>query len=156
VKKKLTEKVLLPVVLTLDCNNNDNESRRYGLCAVMKHQGTSAYSGHYIAEAMDWTTGVWYEFNDETVKVLPDGPSSSYDPCLDDADHSSDPNDISGSEDAYNMYYVDEEFLGRIGLQTIERRLSFAKKGNNGEGVKSSVLEDVLKERESKYSILGE
>jgi ubiquitin C-terminal hydrolase len=156
VKKKRTEKVLLPIVLTLNCNDNDKESKRYALCAVMKHQGTSAYSGHYVAEAMDWTTGVWYEFNDETVKVLPGGPSSSYDPFLDDADQSSDAHEISGSEDAYNMYYVSEEYLGQIGLQTIERRLTFARKSRNGEGVKSSVRADVLKERESKYSILGE
>jgi Ubiquitin carboxyl-terminal hydrolase len=159
VKKKLTDKVLLPTVLTIDCGGNAKDCKRYALCAVMKHQGTSAYSGHYIAEAMDWTTGVWYEFNDETVKVLPNGPSSSYNPDVgDSSDSSSNRVDLSpsGSQDAYNMYYVDEKYLAQQGLDTIERRQTFAKEGFSGDKAKNSVLKDVLEERGRKYSILGE
>ena len=75
----------------------------------MRHQGTSAYSGHYVAEAMDWTTGQWYEFNDETVKVLP-APSSSYvsDTFLDSESENTEcvenTTPVRGSQDAYNMY----------------------------------------------------
>ncbi|KAG7352741.1 ubiquitin carboxyl-terminal hydrolase [Nitzschia inconspicua] len=161
VKKKLTDRVLLPMVLTLNPNDSSDQSKRYKLCAVMKHQGTSAYSGHYIAEARDWTTGEWYEFNDETVKVLITGPSCSFDPDWNDLGESSDSIDLSpnlpaGSQDAYNMYYVEEKYLAQRGLQTIERRQDFARKGLNGQATKSNVLVDVLKEREQKYSVLGE
>ena len=58
----------------------DTRTMEYVLCAVQNHRGTSAYGGHYVAEAMDWTTGIWYEYNDEEVTLLPDGPSCSYNP----------------------------------------------------------------------------
>jgi len=48
VKKKLTDKVLLPRVLTVPMQGKDVDSK-YLLCAVMKHHGSSAYQGHYIA-----------------------------------------------------------------------------------------------------------
>lgn len=160
IKKKLSDKVLLSKVLTPYPNGSRNELKRYKLCAVMKHQGTSAYSGHYIAEAMDWTTGVWYEFNDETVKVLPKGPSCSYDPdsISDSSDDDLEPSPalLFGSQDAYNMYYVDENYMARKGLETIKRRQGFADRGLNGDNAKNNVLIDVLKERANKYSVLGE
>ena len=56
------------------------QPREYVLCAVQNHLGTSAHGGHYVAEVMDWATGVWNEFNDEDVTVLEKGPTSSFDP----------------------------------------------------------------------------
>jgi ubiquitin carboxyl-terminal hydrolase 48 len=78
VKKKLTDKVLLPTTLYVE--KSGGSKIKYLLCAVMRHQGTSAYRGHYVAETMNWMTGQWFEFNDETVKLLPEGPLCSYDP----------------------------------------------------------------------------
>ena len=143
----------------------------------MRHHGTSAYSGHYVAEAMDWTTGQWHEFNDETVKLLPKGPSFSYNPCggygsgssgqaLDkDFSHGKINSWIGsqeaydgkkeGSQDAYNMYYVAEEYLARIALESIGKRRETEALGA-GNGSKSDVLVNAIKERESKYSILSE
>jgi ubiquitin carboxyl-terminal hydrolase 48 len=140
IKKKLTDKVRLPTVLRIDQHSkgaganaafvsnraskkNQNLKKKYLLCAVMRHQGTSAYSGHYVAEAMDWTIGQWYEFNDETVKVLT-APSNSYVPhdYLDLEDENIKNESMTvGSQDAYNMYYVDEEYLGKNAITTMCR-----------------------------------
>jgi ubiquitin C-terminal hydrolase len=158
VKKKLTDKVLLPT--TLHVEKSGGLKKKYLLCAVMRHQGTSAYSGHYVAEAMDWLTGQWFEFNDETVKVLPEGPSCSYDPDANDSEKQDDkseekqkkPSTSSGSQDAYNMYYVDEDFLSKNAADAMLRRsrlcLADKMEGN-------SVLGDVTSKREAKYAILS-
>jgi ubiquitin carboxyl-terminal hydrolase 48 len=171
VKKKLSDKVLLPRKLYVrsDRQQEESESKRehhdtttsdaaqtntYILCAVMRHKGTSAYSGHYIAEAMDWLTGQWFEFNDEQVHVLEHGPSSSCDPSPSEEKQQTPPNgnvdttkvnqkkkgsiksnngddkqgskkkknpSISGSTDAYNMYYVEECFLAQSTLDEIRK-----------------------------------
>lgn len=60
-----------------------------------------------MAEALDWTTGIWYEFNDEDVTMLEGGPASSFD--RDDKKKSSP--EIEGSEDAYNLFYVESSYL---------------------------------------------
>jgi ubiquitin carboxyl-terminal hydrolase 48 len=51
-KKKLTDKVMLPRQLKIKTqeSNKSSTTQRYNLCAVMRHQGTSAHSGHYVAE----------------------------------------------------------------------------------------------------------
>ena len=120
-KVKLSDEVLLPISLGLKTSEEGVEiNHRYLLCAVMRHQGTSAYSGHYIAEAKDWLTGQWFEFNDEQVKPLDAGPSCSFDPTDDNVSSlktSKSPKKkkakVQGSKDAYNMYYVKEEFLAQ-------------------------------------------
>jgi len=152
-KKKLSDKVLLPLNLTLYASppgDDDNDltraecrgpsssaspeprPHRYLLCAVMRHHGQSAYSGHYVAEAMDWLTGTWFEFNDEKVAVLTQ-PSCSYDPAniAEILAHDLEPGlsgtagrrkkskVLSGSSDAYNMYYVDEAFLASSVLESL-------------------------------------
>ena len=66
-----------------------------------------------IADVMDWSTGVWFEFNDEDVAVLQDGPTAGF--HLDQR-HGSMPNNDnpqknSGSADAYNLFYVDKDYL---------------------------------------------
>ena len=82
-KKKLSDKVLLPLDLSVEAISKERKEgvvkHRYLLCAVMRHKGTSAYSGHYVGEAMDWLTGQWFEFNDEKVAWLKNGPSNSID-----------------------------------------------------------------------------
>ncbi|GAX26790.1 ubiquitin carboxyl-terminal hydrolase 48 [Fistulifera solaris] len=100
----MKQKVEQPVLLNEDFRIKD---RKYRLVAVMKHKGRSAYQGHYIAEAMDWCTGLWYEFNDTVVTWLQDGPRN--------ASHgaSSSKKLPAGSSEAYNMYYVEDEFLAQ-------------------------------------------
>jgi ubiquitin carboxyl-terminal hydrolase 48 len=175
VKKKLTDKVLLPSVLEVDGANNAPQKKSYVLCGVMRHQGTSAHSGHYIAEAMDWTTGLWYEFNDEIVKVLPNGPSCSYIPSFLPEESSMDGEEdshefpmtfhgsrdayesrISGSQDAYNMYYVDEDYLSTKAHETIERRRGISSLTSTETKEQDGVIVDVISERENKYSLLRE
>ena len=139
-KKKLTDKVLLPRKLQVETKQFDpagdtSRTETYVLCAVMKHLGTSAYRGHYIAESMDFLTGQWFEFNDEKVTVL-ENPSCSYMPTNPgtsdtvmtdvDEDDTSKKNDgqrppnLKGSPDAYNMYYVKESFLAQSALQSYD------------------------------------
>ena len=118
-KKKLSDKVLLSKKLSVEVEEEQSaspERKTYVLCAVMKHQGKSAYSGHYIAEAMDWVTGEWFEFNDEKVTLLKKGPSnsSSGDSNNDGKKPASEASSglgkskkaPEGSQDAYNLYYV--------------------------------------------------
>ncbi|CAJ1953284.1 unnamed protein product [Cylindrotheca closterium] len=152
VKKKLSDKVLLPT--TLSVPKRDGSEVCYKLCAVMRHQGTSAYAGHYIAEAMDWVTGQWFEFNDEVVKHLPAGPSNSYD--------SPGTNEMSevqvapiGSKDAYNMYYVDGKYLKENAIQEIVRRESrFTRDPIGSTSDQQDILSKIAQQRTDKYSTL--
>jgi hypothetical protein len=142
IKKKLSDKVLLPRLLTVPMKGQKVDSR-YLLCAVMKHRGTSAYQGHYIAEAMDWQSGTWFEFNDELVTVL-DGPSNSYVP---EELENLDSKKVKGSQDAYNMYYVEEGFLSECSSKFLTTRV---------ETEQLDVIAKVKDERESHYSMLSE
>jgi len=109
-KRKISEKVRLPRCLVIKESKqggSDELEHNFILAAVMRHQGQSAYSGHYIGEAMDWRTGIWFEFNDNIVKKLDKGPSSSFHPSEIDED-------TAGSDDAYNMYFVREDYLSQL------------------------------------------
>lgn len=173
IKKKLTDKVRLPTILTIDqhdsgagdtkssisisASQKSGSKKKYLLCAVMRHQGTSAYSGHYVAEAMDWTIGQWYEFNDESVKVLP-MPSNSYVPQnYSDLDDETPPS--AGSQDAYNMYYVDEDYLGENAIATMLRnkRLNSIRNGvSKIESGDTDVVSNLIQEKIDRYSVLTE
>jgi len=161
-KKKLSDKVLLPLELLIQAKDDEDvHSRRYRLCAVMRHQGTSAYSGHYVAEAMDWLTGVWFEFNDERVSVLEKGPSCSYDPAetslvsIEEAATGSREKSKpqQGSADAYNMYYVDEDFLAHNVFETLH---TDDKKSISGEEqAVENVINQVAEKRKIEYTRLS-
>jgi ubiquitin C-terminal hydrolase len=122
-KKKLEDNVLLPLELKVNAKGKVREAatveHRYVLTAVMRHQGKSAYSGHYVAEAMDWLTGRWFEFNDEKVSSLESGPSCSFDPPK--RNRKGTP--PAGSKDAYNMYYVEESFLAQSALDSLREHM---------------------------------
>ena len=85
---------------------------------VCKMMCIDLFSHYYFsctcaADVMDWSTGVWFEFNDEDVAVLQDGPTAGF--HLDQR-HGSMPNNDnpqknSGSADAYNLFYVDKDYL---------------------------------------------
>ena len=149
-KKKLMKKVLLPRVLKLP-----GSSSNYHLCAVMNHQGTSAYRGHYVAEAMDWHSGVWFEFNDEDVVVLPNGPSCTYSPK--ESRKTTATRSPKGSQDAYNMYYVEETFLATktiLALRSMDRSPVFGVTSNDV--TPSSPLGTVAMERITRYGLVSE
>ena len=148
-KKKLSDRVLLPRTLhiprkctdsTRDDNDDDDdedntEDANYDLCAIQNHRGASAYGGHYVAEAMDWTTGVWYDYNDEDVTLLPNGPNCSYVPAAFSTNSSPIPPPmvapsggkikktppLRGSSDAYSLFYVERSFLAKIASKLILR-----------------------------------
>lgn len=42
----------------------------YDLSAILIHQGSSTYAGHYIALIKDSFSGFWYLFNDEVVEKV--------------------------------------------------------------------------------------
>jgi ubiquitin carboxyl-terminal hydrolase 48 len=146
VKKKLMDKVCLPQILTVPLKGKKSDSK-YLLCAVMKHHGTSAYQGHYVAEAMDWHCGTWFEFNDEKVRVL-DGPGCSYAPHeLNGTDTNK---KLKGSQDAYNMYYVEESFLAKCAAGFHQGEGEQTLNGTD----KASVIAKVANERERRYAML--
>ena len=199
-KKKLADPVLLPLELELhetklkedghnDKNEHDKDSysatsaaaplgdipRRYLLCAVMRHQGTSAYSGHYIAEAMDWLTGQWFEFNDEKVTRLEEGPSCSFDPRTISttptttttqqagkgtsvdvtpkrAGKKQKASALIGSKDAYNMYYVEENFLAQSILENLRTKQEAMERApRNYYKYPINIVEQAAMDRAEKY-----
>lgn len=184
-KKKLTDKVLLPRMVRVNTKTSDAagdafSTKNYVLCAVMKHQGNSAYRGHYVAEVQDFLTGQWYEFNDEKVTLLEKGPSCSYVPSkVEETDDDGDVKMVSpeeakaskrikkrspkleGSPDAYNMYYVEESFMAKKTLEAFqmlkeqleELDASIAKKGKTGS---TNILQTVAYERHSLHRQLSE
>jgi len=155
-KKKVCDKVLLPRSLDV---TTQGSSKTYLLCAVMRHQGNSAYSGHYLAEAMDWTTGQWFEFNDEAVRLLPEGPSSSFNPKQPhdrgrDTDNGVDKGkgvSLKGSQDAYNMYYVEEDYLSKAAQAAAIHRQDIIRNRNSTR----DVLDDISDLRKEQYKELS-
>lgn len=148
-KKKVSDKVLLPRQITVQADTEDPSNpgkRAYLLCAVMIHRGKSAYSGHYVAQAMDWTTGYWFDFNDTHVKLLKDGPESSFDPSKNSGRA---PRGVTGSGDAYNLYYVEESFLAQ---SIVDRFRNFAQ----NQELSSLILQEKAKERVEYYTKLKE
>lgn len=135
-KKKLMDKILLPRTLYIE--KNDNEKHSYLLYAVQNHKGSSAYSGHYITEVMDWFTGIWFEFDDEKVKMQDQGPSSSYDPQI-----SGRPKE--GTSDAYNLFYVDTAFLKKT-MNSVTLMPS----------EEDNVINEILLERENRFNLQKE
>jgi len=180
-KKKLTDKVLLPQTLQVVTKNTSEAgdafcTETYVLCAIMKHQGSSAYSGHYVAEVKDFLSGQWFEFNDEKVKLMEKGPSCSYIPATVDttsasptekANEDSGETDkkrtskLVGSADAYNMYYVEEKFLAKKSLsafkaiQTQQDELDAVIAGKK-EPSTDNVLQTIALERREKFKKLNE
>jgi ubiquitin carboxyl-terminal hydrolase 48 len=160
-KKKLSDRVLLSRELRVWEEGDVRTAHRYILCAVMRHQGTSAYTGHYVAEALDWQTGCWFEFNDDVVKVLVDGPSNSISSNQEAYDESKwKKKKIIGSSDAYNMYYVQESFLAESAVSSLQEHSDphILLPGHATEtfGATTDVLSSVATERATRYGLLNE
>ena len=163
--------ILLPLDLSVNALSGDRKSgqvkHRYILCAVMRHKGTSAYSGHYVGEAMDWLTGQWFEFNDEKVVWLEDGPSNSVDRSALSAEMTTTITNVgakkrktttatatipSGSQDAYNMYYVEESFLAQSVLDGLREK----EQKTNAEAEEPGVLAKIALDRSEFYTELAQ
>lgn len=77
-KKKVTSKFSFPQSfdmrsrLSIDGVNETNpqEPLLYDLSAILIHRGSTANSGHYVANIRDDGTGQWWEFDDELVTSL--------------------------------------------------------------------------------------
>lgn len=148
VKRKRVDEAKLPRILNI---KQKGKSSEYVLCGVLHHMGTSAYGGHYIAEGMDWTTGVWFEFNDKEVKVLEHGPTGG-----ENEDNGMEKNGMEsksrngkqrckkGSEDAYSMFYVEKKYLGKKVREEVEMRADPEKE-------LGEVIKAVKNERKTEY-----
>ncbi len=111
----------------------------------LKHQGNSANSGHYISEAMDWTTGAWFQFNDESVTFLDSGPKhifdretsgfasevvecNSFGPSKKNRVHNGKVNlagkQSLGCSDAYSLFYVERSYLAQHGAVQVHQSRS--------------------------------
>ena len=132
------KKIMNPVLLnrTLKVKTKHKSSTKYVLYAVQNHLGKSALSGHYIAEAMDWSTGIWFQYDDDSVTLLKDGPSYS----LNDG---TDLKKAKGSSDAYNLFYVKESCLQKSVMAQIT---SYSPRP-----IKGSIIEKVCFERSQCY-----
>ena len=150
-KRKLMTKVGLPRTL-------DVSGIKYILCAVQDHLGTSANDGHYTADVMDWKTGMWYKFNDEEVTTLGSrGPSSSFEYEIDESGSfcpNSGRDNVNGSKTAYNLLYVQEEYLSE--QCGVEMR-NFIESNTNtmdGEGYDGdNVLSTIKVKRNTRYEM---
>ena len=147
VKRKRLEEATLPHTLNFKVNGKCKE---YVLCGVLNHLGTSAYGGHYVAEGMDWTTGVWFEFNDKDVKLLDKGPTGGFKFEVE-ADN---PNEViskkrkrkekKGNENAYSMFYVEKTYLGDLVISEVEKRVNYSIEHYD-------VIESVIECRKEEY-----
>lgn len=150
-KRKLMTKVLLPRTL-------DVSGIKYILCAVQDHLGTSAHGGHYTADVMDWKTGMWYKFNDEEVTILGSrGPSSSFESEIDESGLIR-PNigrdKVVGSQDAYNLLYVQEEYLSEQCGVEMRNFIESETNTMDGEGYDGdNVLSTIKVKRNTRYEM---
>ena len=177
-KKKLSDRVLLPRTLRIprrstdptkgddDDDEEDNtEDAIYVLCAIQNHRGASAYGGHYVAEAMDWTTGVWYDYNDEEVTLLPSGPNCSYVPAAFSTTFSPIPPPIAatscgkikktpplrGSSDAYSLFYVERSFLAKTASKLILRGSV-----SSLSAMEANTIDKMARQRQERYQEMTE
>jgi len=91
---------------------------------------------------MDWSTGTWFEYDDEKVTLLDHGPNSSYDPS-----RASTTRLKGGTPDAYNFFYVEESFLRESVRKQLDLISSSPPKG---------IIEDMSLERTHTFEVQQE
>ncbi|KAK2706445.1 hypothetical protein QYM36_016478 [Artemia franciscana] len=70
-KKKVHTSFQFPETVDMtDFLESSSDPLTYELRGVLMHQGSSAYSGHYIAHIYDKESKHWYEFDDEVVQKV--------------------------------------------------------------------------------------
>ena len=110
---------------------------------------------------MDWTTGVWYEFNDEDVTILEGGPTSSFEPHeREDNMETNQPGKhrkVSGSADAYNLFYVSQSYLSMQCESELRHSDFMENEANTGartaSGDSSDILTSVKDQRKERYRL---
>lgn len=151
-KKKLMNRILIPRVLNIPFENilpsvsDSRNMKDYLLCAVQNHRGTSAYGGHYVAEALDWTTGTWFEHDDTEINHLARGATCSFNP-------GEDTTKKKGSTDAYNLFYVEASFLSQRSKDEI---ISSKKYNKIPTSIDIDVIQKVTAERRDTYRLRNE
>lgn len=101
---KMNNEVLLSCTLEVSLEGG-NVKKEYLLCAVQNHIG-EVNRGHYTAEVMDWTSGVWFNCDDSTVTMI-DGPEYAHDHKVTVMSNRK----IRGSCQAYCLHYVEKSGL---------------------------------------------
>ena len=107
----------------------------------------------------DWTTGVWYEFNDEDVTILENGPTSSFDPLEmdgedDEEEQSGKKGNVSGSQDAYNLFYVEESYLSKQCERELQQFIAKeAIKNHSAASDDTDVMASVNAQRRERYQV---
>ena len=105
---------------------------------------------------MDWKTGKWYKFNDEEVTILESGPNSSFETeDGDDLIRSNGHGKVDGSQDAYNLLYVQEKYLSE---QCDAEMRRFIEGGTSSEagaelGIDVNVISSIEVQRRKRYEI---
>ena len=108
---------------------------------------------------MDWTTGVWYEFNDEEVTILEGGPVSSFEPPETDSEVQHQPGNarkVSGSQDAYNLFYVEQNYLASQSIKELQHfteNKETAVASSESLGEDGNILSTMKVERETRYKL---
>ncbi len=111
---------------------------------------------------MDWTTGLWFKFDDEKVTFLENGPNHSFDIIREsgcsnaviDGDNSirtkrkNGANISRGCRSAYSLFYVQRSYLGQYAAMQINRNNS----NNNQRDDLISWIESKRKEHENSVS----
>jgi len=84
--------------------------------------------GHFYAEAMDWSTGLWFLFDDTTVTYISQGPNH----CIEKSYTTKQDVAVSGCKDVYRLNYVKTSILVQVGYNEIkkERRNYLLREGN--------------------------
>ncbi|KAL7520053.1 hypothetical protein ACHAWX_004807 [Stephanocyclus meneghinianus] len=105
---KMYNEVLLSRTLEASLEG-ENVKKEYLLCAVQNHRG-GVNGGHYIAEVMDWTSGIWFNCDDSIVTMV-DGPEYTQDHKVPVRSNKK----IRGSLQAYCLHYVEKlEFTTQV------------------------------------------
>ena len=171
-KKKLSDRVLLSRTLKVRKRviGGEEEDIIYTLCAIQNHRGSSAYGGHYIAEAMNWTSGTWFHYNDEDVTHLPNGPHCSYDPSSPSQPTGANGKGrgngrratvLRGSSDAYNLFFVERSFLADTAVSQIlsnEKRILKTSMfySSTLSAIDEDAIEKVSRQRRETYRLMNE
>ncbi|KAI0234833.1 Ubiquitin carboxyl-terminal hydrolase 48 [Lamellibrachia satsuma] len=70
-KRKLNTYIQFPEILDMSVYvSRPDEEVLYDLQAVLIHRGPSANSGHYISYICDFSSNLWYKFNDEDIEQM--------------------------------------------------------------------------------------
>lgn len=77
-KKKLNDAIAIPHTLDMSpfVSANGQPNLSYNLIAVLSHQGTTAYHGHYVADILDAESNKWWHFDDQIVRPYLDKDNS--------------------------------------------------------------------------------